>query len=187
MARNVLLDYADRYVTESTVHYQGPQGSCDVSLYFTPSGNFGNTIEAGCGYIAAIQELAIQSNGGVIKLFENTPPAWANLSIASMRTEGAFLVTAERKMYRTKFAKVLAEQGGTLKLRSDFGVGKLHVLVNGEETDASLQDGMLVLETKAGDEIVIYAGDEVPDLTVHALLGNIQEYHYYGVKEIARF
>ncbi len=104
-----------------------------------------------------------------------------------MRTEGAFLVTAEREMYRTKFAKVFSEQGGELRLRSDFGEGALHVLVNGEETDASLEDGMLVLETKAGDEIVIYAGDEVPDLTVHALLGNIQEVHYYGVKEIARF
>ncbi|MDE7185336.1 MAG: hypothetical protein K2O40_12940 [Lachnospiraceae bacterium] len=187
MARNILLDYADRYITESTVHYQGPQGSCDISLYETPAGNFGNTIEAGFGCIAAIQELAIQSVNGVIRLFENTPPAWSNLALYNMRTEGAFLVSGVREMYITKFAYIYAENGGKLILRSDFGSDSLHVEINGTHREYLMKDGALTLETAVGDVIVIWAGDTRPEITVRPLEGNENEYNYYGVKKIKRF
>lgn len=187
MARNTLLDYADRYVTESTVHYQGPQKGCDISLYGYPGGNFSQTIEAGFGTIAALQELAIQSVGGVIRLFENTPPAWAEISLANMRTEGAFLISAVRREYITGFVHVKAEHGGKLRLRTDFGCDTVHVERSGEVTDCRIENGMLTLDTEKGDELLIWGGEQRPETAVRPLDGIPTDYHYYGVKRISRF
>lgn len=187
MARNTLLDYADRYVTESTVHYQGPQNGCDISLYGYPGGNFSQTIEAGFGFIAAIQELAIQSVGGVVRLFENSPPAWADISLMNMRTEGAFLVSAVRKDYITEFVQVKAEHGGRFILRTDFGSAGVHVERNGETVDYKLDNGTLTLETEQGDELLIWSGETRPKLTIEPLKGVPSDYHFYGVKKVSRF
>ena len=64
---------------------------------------------------------------------------------------------------------------------------KVHVVINGEEKRVPVQNGLVVLNTAEGDEIVIYAGNDRPEITVHPLPGNENEYHYYGVKKIARF
>ena len=187
MARNTMLDYADRYVTESTVHYQGPQNGCDISLYGYPGGNFSQTIEAGLGSIAALQEMAIQSNGGIIRLFENTPPAWADIELADMRTEGAFLVSAARKEYITQFVEVQAEHGGKLALRTDFGTETVHVEINGQRKDFVLQDGTLEIGTTQGDTLFIWAGANRPEAKIMPLAGIPTDYNFYGVKKISRF
>ena len=187
LARNLMLDYADRYVTESTVHFQGPQKSCDISLYVYPGGNFGQTIEAGFGSIAALQEMAIQSNGGIIRLFENTPPAWADLALADMRTEGAFLVSAVRKEYITQFVEIKAEHGGKLILRTDFGAENVHAEINGTITDLCMQDGTLELDTQIGDTIFLWAGENRPEAKIQPLKGIPTDYNFYGVKKISRF
>lgn len=187
MARNILLDYADRYITESTVMYQGPQKSCDISLYQGTFGNFANTIEAGIGVMQAIQELILQSQNGIVRVFCNTPPAWANLAIESMRTEGAFLISASRKLYKTEFVCVTAECGGTFKLWTDFGTDSVTVEKNGVNNEYPLMDGLLTIETEPGDKLIIWSGEEKPSCVVQALEGNPMEYHYYGVKKISRF
>lgn len=186
MARNIMLDYADRYVTESTMHYQGPQKGCDVSLYY-PGGNFALTVEAGFGAIAALQDLALQSVGGIVRIFENTPPAWADLALWNMRTEGAFLVSAVREMYITKFVHVKAEHGGTFVLRSDFGADVVHMEQNGETVDIPVMDGAITVDMAKGDELLFWAGDTRPEIEVRPLPGITSDYNFYGVKKIARF
>jgi len=187
MARNTLLDYADRYVTESAMHCQGPQKGCDTSLYGYPGGNFSQTVEAGFGAIAAIQELAIQSVDGIIRLFENTPPVWADLSLWSMRTEGAFLVSAIRREYITQFVHVKSEHGGDFKLRSDFGLDTVHVERGGKTEDYTMTDGMLTISTAKGDELLIWAGENRPDISIRPLKGIPSDYNFYGVKKVSRF
>ena len=82
---------------------------------------------------------------------------------------------------------ILSERGGQLRLRTSFEEGPVHVVINGEEKRVPVQNGLVVLNTAEGDEIVIYAGNDRPEITVHPLPGNENEYHYYGVKKIARF
>lgn len=82
---------------------------------------------------------------------------------------------------------ILSERGGQLRLRTSFEEGPVHVVINGEEKRVPVQNGLVVLNTAEGDEIVIYAGNDRPEITVHPLPGNENEYHYYGVKKTARF
>lgn len=187
MARNTLLDYADRYVTESTMHGQGPQKGCDISLYGYPGGNFSQTVEAGFGAIAALQELAIQSVGGIVRLFENTPPAWADISLWNMRTEGAFLVSAVRKTYITQFVHVFAEHGGKFVLRTNFGCDTVHVERGGQTKDCTMTDGSLTIDMEKGDELVIWTGETKPEILVKPLEGVPADYNFYGVKTVSRF
>lgn len=187
LSRNLLLDYADRYVSESTFHYQGPQFGSDLSLYGTPSGTFSQTIEAGLGAVAALQELILQSNGGIVRLFESAPPAWANISVYNLRTEGAFLVSAVREDYETRFVYVQAEAGGDLVLRANWKNENIHVQRQWGVEDYSVMDGTVTLNMLPGEKITLWQGNERPPIEVKPLLGNPTEYNYFGVKKISRF
>lgn len=50
-----------------------------------------------------------------------------------------------------------------------------------------LHTAATIIETEAGDEIVIWAGDTKPEIKIEPLVGNENEYNYYGVKNISRF
>jgi hypothetical protein len=54
-------------------------------------------IEAGGGYAAAVIEMLMQSSGGVIRVFGGLPKAWEDVAFGTLRAEGAFLVSAERR------------------------------------------------------------------------------------------
>lgn len=187
LARNLLLDYADRYVTESAFHYQGPQFGSELSLYGTPSGTFSQTIEAGFGAVAALQELALQSNGGVIRLFESTPPAWADLALWNFRTEGAFLISAARKDYKTQFVHIRAEAGGTARIRANWEETFVYVERDSGLERFSVTDGVVTLIMRPGEEVLLWQGTQRPVVEITPLSGVLTDYHYYGVKRVARF
>ena len=178
-ARNLLMDYVDRYVSETGIHYQGPQGGCDVSLYQKADGLFGITIEAQLGVPEAIHEMLMRTEDGVLRIFKDAPPAWANCGFETLRTEGAFLVDAKRNDYETQYVRIYAEKGGKLTIDTDFGDGELHGAMQTE-------DGHYVVDLKAGETALIYRGDEKQ--TVFAPeAGNPYEDHFWGVKKIRRF
>lgn len=187
LARNLLLDYADRYVTESAFHYQGPQFGSDLSLYGTPSGTFSQTIEAGFGAVAALQELALQSNGGVIRLFESTPPAWADLALWNFRTEGAFLISAVRKDYKTQFVHVRVEAGGTAVIRANWEEGPVYAERNDGLKRLPVTDGTVTLEMKSGEEALLWQGLQRPAVEITPLSGIPADRNYHGVKRVSLF
>lgn len=178
-SRNVLLDYVDRYVTETGIHYQGPQGSCDISLYGNKDGVFGQTIEAQFGVPEAIHELLLRTEDGVVRIFRDAPPAWANCGFKQLRVEGAFLIEAKRRMYRTEYVRIYAEKGGTIRIDTDLGDGELH-------GKADFKDGVYTAKMKPRETLLLYRGEEretefIPEK------GNPMEEHFWGVKEIRRF
>lgn len=178
-ARNVLLDYIDRYATETGIHYQGPQGGCDISLYGNKNGVFGQSIEAQFGVPEAIHELLLRTEEGIVRIFRDTPPAWANCGFSKLRVEGAFLVEAKRSMYYTEYVRIYSEKGGQITIDTDLGQGELHGKV-------SFENGMYTAKMELGESILFYRGEKkhkefVPEK------GNPMEEHFWGVKKIRRF
>lgn len=178
-ARNILLDYVDRYVTETGIHYQGPQGGCDVSLYGKPDGLFGITIEAQFGVPEAIHEMLIRAEDGMVRVFKDAPPAWANCGFESLRTEGAFLIDAKRDMYKTSYVRIHSEKGGKIVIDTDLGEGELHGPV-------TFENGVYTAEMQAGETILIYRGAE-PETGFIPEAGIPTEENFWGVKNIRRF
>jgi len=179
-ARNLLLDYVDRYVTETGIHYQGPQGGCDVSLYGDANGLFGLTIEAQLGVPEAVHELLMRTENGVLRLFRDAPPAWAECACENMRAEGAFLITAARENYITRYVKVYSEKGGLLRLDTDLGEGELH-------GGAVYENGVYTAQMQPGETRVFWRGEQEPDTEFTPMPGKMDEDHFWGVKRVRRF
>ncbi len=178
-ARNLLLDYVDRYVSETGIHYQGPMGGCDVSLYGKPDGLFGITIEAQLGVPEAIHEMLMRTEDGVLRIFKDAPPAWANCGFEKLRAEGAFLIDAKRSDYETQYVRIYSEKGGTLTIDTDFGEGK----IRGAEANAQ---GLYTVELKAGETVLLQRGED-QNTAFSPESGNPWEAHFWGVKKIRRF
>ena len=178
-ARNLLLDFIDRYVTETGMHYQGPQGMSEVSLYGDGGGCFGLTIEAQLGTPEAIHELLLRTEDDVVRIFRDAPPAWAECAFSGLRCEGAFILDAARNNYRTSYVRVHSEVGGTIAIDTDLGEGELHGPVR-------FEDGHYVADMQPGETILFWRG-ETAISEFAPLEGNPTEDHFWGVKRVRRF
>jgi len=85
--------FQKNFCLPNTFHANGDQHGGQYSKFtYRPF-----TLEGNLAYAQGIHELLIQSHQGYIKLFPAIPEAWNNLSFENLRTEGAFLVSAEMK------------------------------------------------------------------------------------------
>ena len=64
--------------------------------------------------------MLLQSYSGTIRVFPAIPASWKDVSFKTLRAEGAFLVSAERKVGVTQRVEIIAEKGGLLRLENPF-------------------------------------------------------------------
>jgi alpha-L-fucosidase 2 len=83
------------------------------------------TIETNFTIAQSVHEMLLQSWGGILRLFPATSQDWADVSFENLRAEGAFLVSAQRKVGNTVSVQITAEQGGLLRLRDPFNRAKV--------------------------------------------------------------
>lgn len=108
-----------------------------------------------------------QSWGGVIRVFPALPAAWADLAVHDFRTQGAFLLSAQRRGGTTRWVEVVSEAGapcvvrhgiaGPLDVRDRRGRPLPHADAGGGAIHITLRKGESALITTRGDR---------PDLTV---------------------
>ncbi|MEI9958801.1 MAG: hypothetical protein WDM90_21385 [Ferruginibacter sp.] len=94
-AVSMLKKFATNFCSINSFHLNGDQKGGQYSDYkyrpFTLEGNF--------AFAQGIHELLLQYNSnGYIEVFPATPTTWKNVSFKTLRTEGAFLVSAQKKM-----------------------------------------------------------------------------------------
>ena len=78
------------------------------------------TLEGNFAFAAGVQEMLIQSHTGIIHIFPAIPPKWKDVSFSTLRTSGAFLVSAEQKEGMVEKVEITSEQGGVCKLKNPF-------------------------------------------------------------------
>ena len=66
----------------------------------------------------SIEDMLIQSWGGLIRVFPAVPDKWADVSFADLRTEGAFLVSAVRKNGKTAFVSIESLAGSPCRIQT---------------------------------------------------------------------
>jgi hypothetical protein len=79
----------------------------------------GPVIETPLALAASLQELSLQFWNGKVRVFPAIPKQWKNVSFNNFRTDGAFLISAEKINGVTKRIEVSSEHTGTIKLLSD--------------------------------------------------------------------
>ncbi|MGM9477116.1 glycosyl hydrolase family 95 catalytic domain-containing protein [Pedobacter sp. GSP4] len=117
----------------------------------------GPVIETPLAAATAIQEMLIQSWGNKIRVFPSVPSSWKTASFKQLRTEGAFLVSADRQNGQTKNIKIQSLKGGALTLvcdmdkftvTSDKG-GKVNYQLSKEDSKVKIE----IKKTKIGETV----------------------------------
>jgi hypothetical protein len=119
-AAKALEIFSTAFTLRNSFHCNGDQSGKGYSKFkyrpFTLEGNFAAA--------AGVQEMLLQSHSGVVEIFPAIPAAWKDAAFTSLRTHGAFLISAERRGGTVRRVEIVSEKGGMLKLLSPFS-GKL--------------------------------------------------------------
>jgi alpha-L-fucosidase 2 len=115
-AANDLQIFAKAFCLKNSFHVNGDQTASGFSSMtyrpFTLEGNF--------AFASGIQEMLIQSYSGNIVLFPAVPASWHDIQFTTLRTEGAFLVSATMKDKHVVTVTVQSEQGGVAQVLNPF-------------------------------------------------------------------
>jgi hypothetical protein len=140
-------DDALGYLREFVARFAQPN-----TMYFEA----GPVIETPLSAAKSLQDMLIQSWGGLIRIFPAVPSGWRDVTIHDTRTEGAFLVSAVRRGGRTRFVRVLSEAGQPCRVRTGID-GPL--IVRGCSR-WSVRDGVVELGLQRDQEALIHAKGE---------------------------
>ena len=115
-AAKVLNQFATSFCLPNSFHVNGEQTDKGLSKFryrpFTLEGNF--------AFASGLQEMLIQSHTGTVHVFPAIPSDWKEVSFDQLRTEGAFLVSAQKENGKVVNLKIQSTKGGELKLKDPF-------------------------------------------------------------------
>lgn len=137
---------------------------------FTPSTMYqeGNNpvMETPSSWARSLQEMILQSQGGLIRVFPAVPTSWKDLAFHTMRTEGAFLVSAIRKNSTTTLVQVQSLAGQPCRIRTDLPRPVLAVSSSGRNLSVKDSAGILSLDLRAGETVAIYSAGGPTSATI---------------------
>jgi alpha-L-fucosidase 2 len=115
-AASMLKKFATNFVSTNSFHLNGDQKGGQYSNFtyrpFTLEGNF--------AFAQGIHEMLIQSHKDYIEVFPALPKDWRTISFNTLRTEGAFLVSAKKENGVITEIKIKSEAGGELAVKMPF-------------------------------------------------------------------
>jgi alpha-L-fucosidase 2 len=153
-AAKALTTFATCFCSPNSFHLNGDQCKAGHSSFtydpFTLEGNF--------AFASGIQEMLIQSYNGIIRLFPAVPAAWKNISFSNLSTEGAFLVSAEKKDGITDSFTIIAPQGGIARIQLPFPTFVISSSDKMERMESDKKE--LILKFDKGGKAVIKNGYE---------------------------
>jgi alpha-L-fucosidase 2 len=145
-AERALQIFSEAFCLRNGFHCNGDQSDRGYSNFryrpFTLEGNFAAA--------AGLQEMLLQSYSGTIRIFPAVPASWKDVSFKTLRAEGAFLISAERKGGLTQQVEVTAEKGGRLRLENPFGEA-----FPGLPDNARADGEDILMETSPGQKVVL--------------------------------
>ena len=153
-AARYLHIFAENFCSPNSFHLNGDQKGGQYSDFtyrpFTLEGNF--------AFAQGIHEMLLQSYKGYIEIFPAIPSSWKDVSFNTLRTEGAFLVSAKKENAVPVSVKIFSEKGGVCRLKLPF---KTFVQKGIERSSISFEEnGVVSFKTKPGQTIVFENGYE---------------------------
>jgi alpha-L-fucosidase 2 len=151
-AAEALRIFAENFCLPNSFHVNGEQYNKGYSKFkyrpFTLEGNF--------AFAAGVQEMLIQSHTGIIHLFPAIPISWKDVSFSTLRTTGAFLVSAEQKGGKVEKVEIISEKGGICKLKNPFGANPYKTEYSWNGALKSEKDILTIELPKNGKAVMSY-------------------------------
>lgn len=146
-AEDMLKKFAENFCSTNSFHLNGDQKGGQYSNFvyrpFTLEGNF--------AFAQGVHEMLLQSHKGYIEIFPAVPEKWKDIRFTTLRTEGAFLVSAKKENGNITEAVVLSEAGGLLRIKLPFkatsvqGVGVESMHIKNEITEINTSKGQILV------------------------------------------
>jgi len=153
-AVSMLQKFASNFCSINSFHLNGDQKGGQYSDFkyrpFTLEGNF--------AFAQGVHELLLQSHKDYIEVFPAVPLSWKNGSFKTLRTEGAFLISAKKENGIVTEVKIKSTEGGILKIKLPFttfvekGIKRSSIVTG--------PDGIITMKTIPGQEIIFTNGYE---------------------------
>ncbi len=116
-----------------------------------------------------IQDMLIQSwsdpaadTSGPIRIFPAIPSTWKDAEFRDLRTEGAFLVSAQRTAGQTRWVRIKSLAGEPCRVRPGMN-GKIRIKGSREFTLKKLSGGIYEIDLKKGEEVLLLAEKDPSD------------------------
>jgi alpha-L-fucosidase 2 len=122
-------------------------------------------METPLAFARSVQELLLDSHGDAIRVFPAVPAAWPDVAFADLRTEGAFLITADRRGGATRFVTVTSLAGEPCHIDT----GLPGPVTASPATVAGFRDlghGVVEMRPPAGTTVTLSAGPAPVDTSV---------------------
>jgi len=149
-AAEALRIFARCFCLKNSFHVNGDQCKAGYSKMtyrpFTLEGNF--------AFASAVQEMLIQSHTGVVTLFPAIPADWKDVSFNTLRTQGAFLVSAKMKNSEVTKVEITSEKGGEISLANPFSSGRYSIQGDSEKQEP---DTIIKIPMAKGEKITLQA------------------------------
>ena len=149
-AANALKTFATCFCLPNSFHVNGDQSGTGKSKFtyrpFTLEGNF--------AFASGLQEMLLQSQGGLIRLFPAIPASWKKTSFKNFRAEGAFLITAAMRDGSLDSVRIFPEKDALLKLLNPFSQKPFSV-TGAFIPEEARNDRILTMNALAGREIIL--------------------------------
>jgi alpha-L-fucosidase 2 len=153
-AEEALGIFSKAFCLRNSFHCNGDQSGQGYSSFtyrpFTLEGNFAAA--------AAIQEMLLQSHTGTIRVFPAVPDDWKDVSFKTLRTQGAFLVSAERTNGQTVRVEVTSEKGGVCRLANPFGT-KSYDYKCPASASVVTEGDTIIIKTRPGQKLILTGGE----------------------------
>jgi hypothetical protein len=140
----------------------------------------GPVIETPLAGATSIEDMVLQSWGGTIRVFPAIPTAWPDVVIDDMRTEGAFLIGAERQKGATRWITVKSLAGEPLRLLTD--INDPSATVDGKPVRLRRdKGGALIFDLPKGKVLTLTSAARPAKPRVHAVPAAKADVNTYGL------
>lgn len=149
-AEQALQIFAKAFCSPNSFHVNGDQSGAGYSKFtYRPF-----TLEGNMAAAAGLQEMLLQSYGGVIRIFPAIPRSWENVGFYQLRAEGAVLVSARKSAGQLEQVQLKAETGGVIVLENPFGDRPVEIELLGARQISD--DKYLKFACEPGARIALY-------------------------------
>jgi alpha-L-fucosidase 2 len=141
----------------------------------------GPVIETPLSAVTTMNEMLLQSWGGVIRVFPAIPISWKESSFDKLLAKDGFEVAAVRKNGKTSFIKIKSLAGQPCIVKTDLQ-GDIKASGKRKFTVIKKDDGSLIIDLKKGEEVFLYTGQKPASFTLTESAGD-NNFNYWGLHQ----
>jgi len=143
-------------------------------------------IESPLSFATCIHDMLLQSWDGIIRVFPGSPEKWGDVAFKDLRTQGAFLVSAKKKVGVTQFVTAKSLIGSPCFLQTDITNPKIYI--NGSPALKSQfsvdEGGMYKIALKKGETVTFTSvALEKTDFSIQPIPVSADEHNLFGLSE----